>query len=84
MDTDTRWWGYSHRKGWAGYMDINYMWYQELVLLHTTLSVNITTTNVYYNQAYPGLVSDLSSSITIKKVHYMGADRVYDDHNLYI
>lgn len=47
------------------------------------LSVDITTANVYDNQVYPGLISRLPSSITIKKIHYMTADPGYDDQYLY-
>jgi hypothetical protein len=80
IDTDARW-GFSHTKGWIfGY---------KLHLISSTvgsivipLVVDFTTANVQDNQVYPGLVSCLPS-ITIKKTHYMTADPVYDDKNLY-
>jgi hypothetical protein len=84
IDTDARWWGYSHTKeGWVfGY---------KLHLTCTTgklvvpLTANITTANIPDNKMYVPLTSSSSSSLVfpLSSLRHMVADPGYDAKELY-
>jgi hypothetical protein len=84
IDTDARWWGYSHTKeGWVfGY---------KLHLTCTTgklvvpLTANITTANIPDNKMYVPLTSLSSSSLVfpLSSLRHMVADPGYDAKELY-
>ena len=75
IDTDARWWGYSHTKGWIfGY---------KLHLTSTTgeivvpLTADVTTVNVPDNKMYIPLTSS-SRVFSLPALRYMVADPGYD------
>jgi hypothetical protein len=86
IDTDARWWGYSHTKGWIfGYKLHLTCTTGEIVVPLTAADVT-TTANVPDNKMYVPLTSSSSSSssvFSLPYVLYMIADPGYDDKKLY-
>jgi hypothetical protein len=81
IDTDARWWSYSHTKGWIfGY---------KLHLTCTTgklvvpLTANVTTANVPDNKMYVPLTSSSSLLFPLSSLRYMVADPGCNDKKLY-
>jgi hypothetical protein len=81
IDTDARWWGHSHTKGWIfGY---------KLHLTCTTgklvvpLTANVTTANVPDNKMYVPLTSSSSLLFPLSSLRYMVADPGCNDKKLY-
>jgi hypothetical protein len=80
IDTDARWWGYSHTKKWIfGYKLHLTCTTGELVV---PLTADVTTANVQDNQTYVPLTS-YSSVFSLPLTCYMVADPGYDDKKLY-
>jgi hypothetical protein len=84
IDTDARWWGYSHTKeGWVfGYKLHLTSTPGEIVV---PLTVDITTTaNIPANKMYVPLTSSSSSSVfSLPSLCYITADQGYDTKKLY-
>jgi hypothetical protein len=80
IDTDARWWGYSHTKGWIfGYKLHLTCTTGEIVVPLTAADVT-TTANAPDNKMYVPLSSSSSSSVfSLPYVLYMIADPGYDD-----
>jgi hypothetical protein len=85
IDTDARWWGYSHTKGWI-------LEYKLHLTSSTTagkeiivpLTADVTTANEPGNKMYIPLTYSSSSSVfSLPLVCYMVADPGYDDTKLY-
>ena len=89
IDTDARWWGYSHTKGWIfGYKlhltsSTATTAGKEIIVPLTAEDVT-TTANVPDNKMYIPLTSSSSSSVfSLPLVCYMVADPGYDAKKLY-
>ncbi len=90
IDTDARWWGYSHTKGWIfGYkLHLTSSTMGEIIVPLTAEDVT-TTANVPDNKMYIPLTSSSSSSsssssvFSLPSLRYMTADPGYDDKKLY-
>jgi Transposase DDE domain len=82
IDTDARWWGYSHTKE-DGFSDTNYIYNinsrGEIVV---PLTADVTTANIPDNKMYIPLTSS-SLVFSLSSLRYMVADPGYDDKELY-
>ncbi len=84
IDTDARWWGYSHTKGWVFGYKLHLTSKQQADLV-VPLTADVTTANVPDNKMYVPLTSSSSSSFvfSLPSLHYIVADPGYDAKKLY-
>jgi hypothetical protein len=85
IDTDVRWWGYSHTKeGWIFGYKLHLTCTTAIGELVVPLTADVTTTaNVPDNKMYVTLTSPSSSVFSLPSALYMIADPGYYDKRLY-
>jgi hypothetical protein len=84
IDTDAKWWGHSHTKGWVFGYKLHLTCTTAIEDLVVPLTADVTTTaNIPDNKMYIPLTSYSSSVLSLPSLHYMTADPGYDDKKLY-
>ncbi len=83
IDTDARWWGHSHTKGWIfGYKLHLYIINSNGEIVVPLTAADVTTANIPDNKMYVPLTS-FSLIFSLSSLRYMVADPGYDAKKLY-